>query len=77
MNRLHQEYVSFKPEKRVVESAEQKHEASIGDGRQSSLQLEVVEIYKPSTHVIPVFLSVGADTGKFYIASEVTDVVFR
>lgn len=50
---------------------------SAADVRQSKLQLEVVEIYKPSTHVNPIFISVGADIGHYYTASEAADVVFR
>lgn len=77
VNRVHPEYTSYKPEKRLPESVDQKHDSSSGENRQSRLQLEVVEIYKPSTHVNPIFTSVGADTGGFYTASEAADVVFR
>ncbi|KAL2490180.1 eukaryotic translation initiation factor SUI1 family protein [Abeliophyllum distichum] len=38
--------------------------------------LDVVELYKPSVHVNPVFASVGVDTGKLYTASEASQVVF-
>lgn len=77
VNRVHAEYTSFKPEKQSRESVDQKHDASSGEGRQSRFQLEVVEIYKPSTHVNLIFKAVGADTGSYYTASEATDVVFR
>lgn len=77
VNRIHPEYTSFKPGKRLPESLDQKHDASSGENRQSRLQLEVVEIYKSSTHVNPIFTSVGADTGGFYTAPEAANVVFR
>ncbi|EHA8589753.1 eukaryotic translation initiation factor 2D [Cocos nucifera] len=76
INRAHVDYMSFRPEKRVVETADQRHDSSGGEGRQAKQQLEVAEIYKPSTHVNPIFTSLGADTGKYYSASEASDVVF-
>lgn len=38
---------------------------------------EVVEVYKPSVHVNPIFISVGADTGKYFTASEASQIVFQ
>ncbi|XP_020253031.1 eukaryotic translation initiation factor 2D [Asparagus officinalis] len=77
VNRVHPEYTSFKPEKRLPENVDQTLDPSAADVRQSKLQLEVVEIYKPSTHVNPIFMSVGADIGHYYTASEAADIVFR
>lgn len=74
INRKHSDYVAFKPEKRVQEPVEQQ-DSAVAEG--SSNQLEVEETYKPSSHVNPIFLAVGADTGKYYSASEASDVVFR
>jgi len=77
VNRVHPDYTSFKPEKRLPENVVQSTHAAAGEGRQSRPQLEVIEIYKPSTHVNPIFTSVGADIGNYYTASEAADVVFR
>lgn len=79
VNRGHPDYMSFKPEKRVQETVNQKHDSSVGEASQAkvNLQFEVAEIYKPSTHVNPVFTSVGADSGKYYSASEASEIVFR
>lgn len=77
VNRGHSDYMSFKPEKQVQESAEQRHDNSVGEGSQMKLQLQVVEVYKPSTHVNSIFRTLGADTGSFYSASDASDIVFR
>lgn len=77
VKRGHPEYVAFKPEKRLPEAEDRKHEAPAGEVQQARSQIEVVEIYKPSTHVNAIFTSIGAETGKYYTASEATDVVFR
>ncbi|XP_020585725.1 eukaryotic translation initiation factor 2D [Phalaenopsis equestris] len=77
VNRAHPDYISFKPEKRVTDVVDQKADSSAGDTHQSKSQLEVVELYKSSAHVNLIFSSVGADTGKYYTASESSDVVFR
>ncbi|GFS38403.1 eukaryotic translation initiation factor SUI1 family protein [Actinidia rufa] len=76
INRSHPDYASFKPEKRKVEKNEQTTDHSSSEGHFHNV-LEVTEIYKPSVHVNPIFACVEADTGKFYSASESTDVVFR
>lgn len=75
INRKHPDYMDFKPEKRVQESVEQ-HDNVVPEGSETK-QLEVDEIYKPTSHVNPIFLAVEADTGKYYSASEASDVVFR
>lgn len=77
INHGHRDYMSFKPEKRVQQSNEQKHDSLVSEGQQTKLQLEVVEVYKPSTHVNSIFAAMGADTGIYYSASEASDVVFR
>ncbi|THU44455.1 hypothetical protein C4D60_Mb02t07550 [Musa balbisiana] len=77
INRGHQEFMAFKPEKRVPEIAEQRHDNSVSEGAHTKLQLEVVEVYKPSTHVKSIFTAVGADTGSYYSASDATDIAFR
>ncbi|XP_052202315.1 uncharacterized protein LOC127808042 [Diospyros lotus] len=76
VNRNHPAYTSFKPEKRRVEKNEQTADHNTSEGRSCKV-LEVVEIYKPSVHVNRIFASVGADAGKFYSASEASEVVFR
>uniref|UniRef100_A0A0D9VH44 SUI1 domain-containing protein n=1 Tax=Leersia perrieri TaxID=77586 RepID=A0A0D9VH44_9ORYZ len=75
INRKHPDYMAFKPEKRVQEPVEQ-HDNVVAEGS-STKQLEVAEIYKPSSHVNPIFMAVGADTGKYYSPSEASDIVFR
>ncbi|XP_058097561.1 uncharacterized protein LOC131242743 [Magnolia sinica] len=77
VNHRHPDYMSFRPEKRQTEGVGQSIDTAAGENRQSRLQLEVVEIYKSSTHVNPIFASVGADTGRFFTATEAADIVFR
>ncbi|CAL9136942.1 unnamed protein product [Musa acuminata var. zebrina] len=77
INRCHQQFMAFKPEKRAPENAEQRHDNSVSEGAHTKLQLEVVEVYKPSTHVKSIFTAVGADTGSYYSASDATDIAFR
>ncbi|EAZ23451.1 hypothetical protein OsJ_07144 [Oryza sativa Japonica Group] len=74
-NRGHPDYMAFKPEKRVQEPVVQ-HDNVVAEGS-STKQLEVAETYKPSSHVNPIFMAVGADTSKYYSASEASDIVFR
>ncbi|MBA0737562.1 hypothetical protein Gogos_011019, partial [Gossypium gossypioides] len=74
--RGHPEYLQFKPEKRPVEKVVQAGDSAASESR-SQKALEVVEVYKSSVHVNPIFASVGADTGKLYSASEATDIVFK
>lgn len=76
VNRGHPEYLQFKPEKRLVEKVVQAGDSAASESR-SQKALEVVEVYKSSVHVNPIFASVGADTGKLYSASEATDIVFK
>ncbi|XP_061365739.1 uncharacterized protein LOC133309012 [Gastrolobium bilobum] len=76
VHRNHADYSSFKPEKRPVEKSDQPSVHSSNEIR-SSKTLEVAEIYKSSVHVNSIFSSVGADTGKLYSASEVSDIVFK
>ncbi|CAL1408213.1 unnamed protein product [Linum trigynum] len=78
VNRNHPEYTSFRPEKKQEQKTEQHPgEPASSGGGQSQKTLEVVEIYKSSSHVNPIFSAVGADTGKLYSASEASDVVFQ
>ncbi|KAL3641511.1 hypothetical protein CASFOL_016479 [Castilleja foliolosa] len=74
VNRKHQDYTSFEPEKKV-EMNEQTTKSTANEGQSSKL-LDVVEIYKPSSHVNPIFAAVGADPGKLYTASEASEIVF-
>lgn len=74
VNHKHPDYTSFKPEKQQVEKNEQTIEAS--NETDINRMMEVVEIYKPSVHVNPIFTSVGADTRQLYSASEASEVVF-
>ncbi|OMO51553.1 Translation initiation factor SUI1 [Corchorus capsularis] len=76
VNRGHPDYLLFKPEKRPVEKVDQAGEQAATEQRSKQL-LEVVEVYKSSVHVNPIFASVGADTGKLYSASEASDIVFK
>ncbi|KAL2467558.1 eukaryotic translation initiation factor SUI1 family protein [Forsythia ovata] len=72
VNHNHQDYTSFKPEKRT---AKQPVNDVVNEGQLNKI-LDVAELYKSSVHVNPVFASVGADTGKLYTASEASQVVF-
>lgn len=75
VNRNHPDYTSFKPEKKKVEKNEQSGK-NIGNEGQLHKLLDVVELYKPSTHVNPIFAAIGTDTGKLYTASEAYQIVF-
>ncbi|KAF9587127.1 hypothetical protein IFM89_039644 [Coptis chinensis] len=77
VKRTHPDYTSFRPEKRQKEIVDNSIDQKADEGQQHKMQLELVEIYKPSVHVNPVFLSVGASTVDFYSALEATDVVFK
>jgi hypothetical protein len=74
INHKHPDYMAFKPEKRVQEPVVQDMvvaESSV------TKQLEVIEIYKPSSHVKPIFVAVEAGMEKYYSGPEASDVVFR
>ncbi|KAI3464254.1 hypothetical protein Pfo_020917 [Paulownia fortunei] len=75
VNRNHLDYTSFKPEKKKVERNEQSAKNIANEGQSHKL-LDVVELYKPSAHVNPIFAAIGADTGKLYNASEASQIVF-
>ncbi|KAK3229687.1 hypothetical protein Dsin_001568 [Dipteronia sinensis] len=76
VNRIHPDYMSFKPEKRRVEKANEAVDGVASDNQPQKL-LEVTEIYKPSVHVNSIFAAVGADKGNLYSSSEAYDVVFK
>lgn len=76
VNRNHPDYTSFKPEKRKVEKNVQSMERAANDGQTHKI-LDLVEVYKPSVHVNPIFNALGADTGKLYSAPEATEIVFQ
>ncbi|KAL6634158.1 hypothetical protein ACP70R_026829 [Stipagrostis hirtigluma subsp. patula] len=74
INRRHPDYMAFKPEKRIQEPVE--HDKAVAESSVTK-QLEVAEIYKPSSHVKPIFVAVEADMERYYSASEASDIVFR
>ena len=74
INHKHPDYMAFRPEKRVQELVE--HEKEVAESSVTK-QLEVAEIYKPSSHVKPIFVAVEADMEKYYSAPEASDIVFR
>ncbi|XP_062219334.1 uncharacterized protein LOC133919095 [Phragmites australis] len=74
INRGHPDYMVFKPEKRVQEPVE--CDKAVAESSVTK-QLEVAEVYKPSSHVKPIFVAIEADMEKFYSASEASDIVFR
>lgn len=76
VNRKHPDYTSFKPEKPQVEKIDQIDNHAPKESS-SNKMLEVTEIYKPSVHVNPIFVAVGADTSKLYTAAEASDIVFK
>ncbi|KGN63082.1 eukaryotic translation initiation factor 2D [Cucumis sativus] len=77
VNRKHPDYTSFKPEKQQVEKIDQSNNHHGLKESSSNKMLEVAEIYKPSVHVNPIFVAVGADTSKLYTSAEATDIVFQ
>lgn len=76
INRNHPDYTSFRPEKKKVAKGGQGTSQAPSEGKSHNI-FEVVEVYKPSVHVNPIFISVGADTGKFFTASEASQIVFQ
>ncbi|PIA55252.1 hypothetical protein AQUCO_00800166v1 [Aquilegia coerulea] len=77
VNRMHPDYTSFRPEKRKTEEIDHSIDTNVVEGRPPKLHLELLEVYKPSVHVNPIFKSVGHDTGSFYSASEATEIAFQ
>ncbi|MCL7035421.1 hypothetical protein MKW94_006807, partial [Papaver nudicaule] len=75
VNRKHSDYTSFKPEKPQPEMVAHNSVSSASEGQQQRPTLEVVEIYKSSVHVNPILGALGVDTGKYFSASEATDIV--
>lgn len=76
VNRVHPDYLSFKPEKRHVEKTDQSSDR-VHSENHSQKMVEVAEVFKSSVHVNPIFAAVGADTGKLYSASEASEIVFK
>ncbi|PWA96988.1 eukaryotic translation initiation factor SUI1 family protein [Artemisia annua] len=74
VNRKHPDYISFRPEKQQVEKVEQTADTSTESD--NNRMMDLIEIYKPSVHVNPIFNSVGADTHQLYTASEASEVVY-
>nr|GEW55860.1 eukaryotic translation initiation factor 2D [Tanacetum cinerariifolium] len=74
VNRKHPDYISFTPEKQQVEKVEQTVDTSTESD--NNRMMDLIEIYKPSVHVNPIFNSVGADTHQLYTASEASEVVY-
>lgn len=76
VNRNHPDYTSFRPEKKKVEMSGQATGQASNEVQSQNI-FEVVEVYKPSVHVNPIFISVGADKEKLFTASEATEIVFQ
>ncbi|KAF3787587.1 Eukaryotic translation initiation factor 2D [Nymphaea thermarum] len=74
VNRTHPDYTSFRPEKHKPASAVEGSEVT--SSHQARTQLDIVEIYKSTTHVNPILAAVGADPGKYFSASEASEIVF-
>lgn len=76
VNRNHPDYLSYKPEKKKVDKiGPSTNNASNEEQLQKTL--EVFEVYKPSVHVHPIYVSVGAETSRLYTASEASEIVFQ
>lgn len=75
-NRNHPDYLSFKPEKKIVDKTGPSTDHSSNE-EQLQKTLEVSEIYKPSVHVNHIFASVGVDTRRLFTASEASEIVFQ
>ncbi|KAL3845721.1 hypothetical protein ACJIZ3_003124 [Penstemon smallii] len=76
VNKKHPDYTSFKPEKKKVEKNEQSTKSVAKEGQSSKL-LDVLELYKPSSHVNPILAAIGADMGGLYTASDASQIVFE
>lgn len=76
INRDHPTIASFKPEKRRAEKPDQNSENSSGNSGYSDT-LQVVEVYKPTVHVIPIFNAVEVNTNRLFTPSEASDIVFK
>ncbi|XP_078428509.1 eukaryotic translation initiation factor SUI1 family protein isoform X2 [Wolffia australiana] len=78
VNQSHVDYSSFRPEKRdTVAVTVAAAVRSSSDSQVTGLSLDVVEVFKPTSHVTPIFVAVGANPTEFYTAAEATDIVFR
>lgn len=75
INRAHPEYQAFRPAAKSV-AAETPSPASAGTEGPGQVQLEVFEVWRPTPHVNKIFEAVGADTNKYFTASEASQVVF-
>ncbi|KAI3986403.1 hypothetical protein MKX01_037685 [Papaver californicum] len=75
VNRKHTDYTSFKPEKLQPEMVAHNSVSTASEGQPQRPTLEVVEIYKSSVHVNPILGALGVDTGRYFSASEATDIV--
>lgn len=76
VNRRHPEYLSFVPEK-IIPPAETTPVAAASTDNQDETAIEVVEVYKVTHQVSPIFDAVGADAGSYYSATEASEVAFR
>ncbi|KAI3984578.1 hypothetical protein MKX01_040455 [Papaver californicum] len=75
VNHKHSDYTSFKPEKLQPEMVAHNSVSTASEGQPQRPTLEVVEIYKSSVHVNPILGALGVDTGRYFSASEATDIV--
>ncbi|KAJ7541784.1 hypothetical protein O6H91_10G076500 [Diphasiastrum complanatum] len=75
INKQHSDYLGFKPEKRVS-SLEGAARPVANDQSQEKVQLEVSEVWKPSSHVNPIFEAMGVDFNKYYNFLEASNVIF-
>ncbi|KAL5714678.1 hypothetical protein ACHQM5_016607 [Ranunculus cassubicifolius] len=74
VNRTHPDYTSFRPEKRQPEPVNPITNTNPNEVRPN---LELLEVYKPSVHVNPIFTSLGLSTSTLYTAAEANEIVFK
>ncbi|KAI3874886.1 hypothetical protein MKW98_019459 [Papaver atlanticum] len=75
VNRKHSDYNSFKPEMLQPQMVADNSVSTASESQPQRPTLEVVEIYKSSVHVNPILGALGVDTGRYFSASEATDIV--
>ncbi|XP_057848736.1 uncharacterized protein LOC131059727 isoform X1 [Cryptomeria japonica] len=75
VNRGNPDYQAFKPEKKKAVLTEAP-DTTQSDVARSQMQLEVIELWKSTTHVNSILEAVGANPNQFYTALEATDIVF-
>lgn len=77
VNRLHPAYKEYRPDPKNSNPVVPPPADLAQSDSTSPPPLEALEVYRPSSHMSPIFESLGEDRGRSYLAHEVSEVVFR